>query len=327
MDILSWILSKSFTKNIALGQGAVPIPGPRGFSAYQVAVQNGFTGTETEWLASLIGEGGLTTVPILVTNPIPGSGFKSGDTIPAGTSAEDIFKIVFNPVVPPTYLAPTLTLAGSTPLAREIGENITITLNPTFTQRDGGAITQYRLNKNGSNLFTGAAAIPQNDSLQLIENITYQAAADYGQGPIKNDSANQPHPDGRIPAGTVQSGTVVYIPQRRAFFGAMVDSVEPDDSAFIRALNQSLINPQNGSALEVNVPAGSGRTICFAYPASLRQPTSIRSDLLGNIPVASLQSKTISVTGANAYLPIDYRVYYVNSVSAFGIADTYTLTI
>lgn len=27
--------------------------GPRGFSAYEVAVQNGFIGTEEEWLASL----------------------------------------------------------------------------------------------------------------------------------------------------------------------------------------------------------------------------------------------------------------------------------
>jgi len=27
--------------------------GPRGFSAYEVALQNGFVGTEAEWLASL----------------------------------------------------------------------------------------------------------------------------------------------------------------------------------------------------------------------------------------------------------------------------------
>ena len=32
--------------------------GPRGYSAYQVAVQNGFVGTEDEWLESLVGPGG-----------------------------------------------------------------------------------------------------------------------------------------------------------------------------------------------------------------------------------------------------------------------------
>lgn len=30
------------------------IMGIRGYSAYEVAVQNGFTGTEEEWLASLV---------------------------------------------------------------------------------------------------------------------------------------------------------------------------------------------------------------------------------------------------------------------------------
>lgn len=34
------------------------IPGPQGESAYQVAVDNGFVGTEEQWLASLVGENG-----------------------------------------------------------------------------------------------------------------------------------------------------------------------------------------------------------------------------------------------------------------------------
>lgn len=38
-------------------EGEIPIlqgaPGPRGFSAYELAVQNGFMGSETEWLLSL----------------------------------------------------------------------------------------------------------------------------------------------------------------------------------------------------------------------------------------------------------------------------------
>ncbi len=33
----------------------------RGFSAYELAVQNGFEGSEAEWLASLQGEDGKTT--------------------------------------------------------------------------------------------------------------------------------------------------------------------------------------------------------------------------------------------------------------------------
>jgi len=44
------------------GEGGIPgpegPPGPAGASAYEIAVQNGFTGTEAEWLASLKGEQG-----------------------------------------------------------------------------------------------------------------------------------------------------------------------------------------------------------------------------------------------------------------------------
>lgn len=36
--------------------GTRGLPGPPGLSAYQVAVLNGFVGTEAEWLASLEGD-------------------------------------------------------------------------------------------------------------------------------------------------------------------------------------------------------------------------------------------------------------------------------
>lgn len=36
-------------------QGQLYIVGTRGYSAYEVAVQEGFEGTEEEWLASLVG--------------------------------------------------------------------------------------------------------------------------------------------------------------------------------------------------------------------------------------------------------------------------------
>ena len=50
------------------------LPGARanGMSAYQVAVTNGFVGTEAQWLASLVGpkgDPGTTAVDILSTDP------------------------------------------------------------------------------------------------------------------------------------------------------------------------------------------------------------------------------------------------------------------
>ena len=42
------------------------IPGPSGASAYQIAVTNGFEGTEQEWLDSLVGAGGDLIVPVAI---------------------------------------------------------------------------------------------------------------------------------------------------------------------------------------------------------------------------------------------------------------------
>lgn len=41
-----------------LGEGYLYLTGPRGYSAYEIAVQNGFVGTEEEWLESLVGPQG-----------------------------------------------------------------------------------------------------------------------------------------------------------------------------------------------------------------------------------------------------------------------------
>lgn len=70
---------------LQIGGTAVPsrfVPGPRGLSAYEVAVSEGFTGTEEEWLESLEGEkgdkgdrgpaglGGDSGVEIIVDTPL-----------------------------------------------------------------------------------------------------------------------------------------------------------------------------------------------------------------------------------------------------------------
>lgn len=54
-------------------------PGPQGQSAYQIAVANGFVGTQAQWLASLVGAAGQ--------NGNPGQNGASGKSISAATGA------------------------------------------------------------------------------------------------------------------------------------------------------------------------------------------------------------------------------------------------
>lgn len=50
MDVTSYILAKKYVDATLSGAGAI-----QGKSAYEIAVDNGFKGTESEWLTSLEG--------------------------------------------------------------------------------------------------------------------------------------------------------------------------------------------------------------------------------------------------------------------------------
>lgn len=52
---------------------AVVYTGQRGYSAYEVAVQNGFVGTEDQWLASLNGSAALLYVSLIAAGAIGGN--------------------------------------------------------------------------------------------------------------------------------------------------------------------------------------------------------------------------------------------------------------
>lgn len=56
IDLVTLALAKNYTEATVAGAGG--IKGEDGKSAYQIAVENGFLGTESEWLASLKGEKG-----------------------------------------------------------------------------------------------------------------------------------------------------------------------------------------------------------------------------------------------------------------------------
>jgi len=89
------------------GEGA---PGEPGKSAYEVAVDNGYSGTEVEWLADLVGPQGLQGIP--GNDGAPGPKGDTGDTglqgIPGEPGAD--------------YSGPTITVASSAPTSPSVGD-------------------------------------------------------------------------------------------------------------------------------------------------------------------------------------------------------------
>lgn len=84
MDVVTYALCKKQIADALKGAGA--LKGEQGLSAYQIAVNRGFSGTENDWLSSLKGDPGYT--PYIGDN---GNWFVNG--VDTGTSASGAIKV------------------------------------------------------------------------------------------------------------------------------------------------------------------------------------------------------------------------------------------
>jgi len=263
-------------------------------------------------------------VSFVASNP---QNIMQGVTVNDTDSVASVLRRMLRQATPPTYLAPTLTLSGTASGNVEIGSNIAPVLTPTFTQRNGGTATERRILRGGTVIDTSSTVTPFTDTeFQLLAVTNYTASVDYGQGGILNDSLGEPDETGRIPSGTVTSGTVSYNPVRRAFFGALGLSPSVlNDSAQIRALPSNFLNPVNGTVMAVDVTSAN-QGICFAYPATLRDPTSIIMQSTGFDMKGSFNITRVQVEGANGAVSVEYKVLTMINAAAF-TNDRYTLTV
>ena len=243
-------------------------------------------------------------------------GLETGDTIPEGTTLDQLIQMLTQKSVPPTYTQPGVTLrnsAGQAAGTYEVGTNISTTLQALFTQNDAGALTQLAIYKQGEGdaLISGASSPQTTDeqTFQLTDgSVTFYATATYGDGQIKNDNLGQPSPDGQIKAGSKNSANLVFTGQRNLFYGAGVGPAAEPTSEQVRGLAYKKLNPVNGTSFNLTVPA-SYQHVIIAYPATLRDMTKCfyveqNTDLVDNFT-----KQNISVQGANNYAGADYKVY------------------
>lgn len=274
------------------------------------------------------GEGGVFLENFTVLGVEQGV-YSDGDTIPSGTFAVDAIKNMLTKVIPPTYTSPTLSINSTGTLNVEAGTVIEPTVTPTFNQNDGGAANDYDLTRNSVSIFNAASPTPYTDSFGTIgdQDVAYRASVSYDQGPVKNNNAGVPDPTGQIPAGTVQSNIRTYRGQRNLFYAADTQTTAAQTSATVRALANSQLNPSNGTTFTIDIAAGSTR-VTFAYPATLRDVSSVKYVQLGNGEVKeTFDLETVQVEGANGFTAINYKVYTYMPAIPYGSAATYTVTI
>lgn len=225
-------------------------------------------------------------------------------------------------VKPPTYKAPTVTLKSSIGSA-EVGSIITPTLTAGYNQNDGGSATSVVIKEGNITLSTTYTYVVP--SFKLTADKTYSAFITYKDGAIKNDSMGNPYPTGQIKAGTVNGS--LSIKAYRSYFAFVLDTGDTPTPTSIR--NQAIkgLNLTNGSKVSISTTTNT-RTVCFAYPSTLRDCTKIRYENLNDDENKSAFTSTlIDITDASGNNPIQYRVYYYISPVPFGTVATFTMTV
>ena len=240
-------------------------------------------------------------------------GLKTGDTIPEGTTMDELIKLLTQKSVPASYTQPGVTCRVSTGTAAgsyEVGTEINTTIQGAFTQNDAGALTTIEVLKNGSSILSQATS-PITSEAQTFtlgeETVSFTAKATYAAGAIKNDNLGQPSPDGQIKAGSKTSSAVSFTGKRNLFYGTGVGTAPSITSELVRGLSGKQLGPSNGTSFNINVAAGQ-QYVVIAYPATLRKITKCFYIEQNTDLVENFSEQTISVQGANGAAGADYRV-------------------
>lgn len=269
------------------------------------------------------------SIEVMLTNPV--GSYSNGDVIDANTSVDVIIKKLVQQQIPPVYTAPSINLvvAGKAVGSYEAGTSCNPSLTSTFTAGDAGAITEHKITKNGTSVASGTAtSLAHSDTFVLgDETVTFVSSCTYEDGAIKNDNFGDPYPSTSIKSGTVTSSSKSYTGFRKYFYGADNTTTAPTASAEIRALTGSTVAASNGKTFTLSVTAGQRRAM-FAYPATLRDVTSVKYVEMGNDESKAFFTKTlVDVEGADGFTAMSYKVYTYIPDQAFPSNMTLNITI
>lgn len=245
-----------------------------------------------------------------------------GTLFPKGTSTADILERILTNIIPPVYIAPTISITSSI-LSGEVGQLISPTITVRFEKNDAGDVKSYAIYDKSVKISDSKTVTVPN--LVLLADKNYSTVVNYGDGLIKNNNVDVPDPIGQILAGSCTAN--VTIKAYRPFFGFASSNDTLPTSNFIRTQNKKGLNLNNGSTIQI-VTEPNSKLVCFAYPATLRDCSKIRYEDLNDDNNKSIFKSIIlpinDLTGNN---PIDYRVYYYISPVEFGLNATFTLTV
>ena len=252
----------------------------------------------------------------------------------AGKNLKQVFDTIFvkekNPSV--TQPAVSVSLAGAG--AKEVGTKVTPSYTATFNAgkyefgpATGCSITSWSVtdtnNAEPLNTATGSFA-----EITIADDTNYKVTAtgNFSAGAIPVTNVGNEYAAGKIAAGSKSATSSAITGYRNSFYGTLTEKGELT-SDIIRSLGKSNKALTNGNSFDITIPVGAKRVV-FAYPATLRDVTSVK-DVNGlNAEISGAFTKsTLSVEGLNNFQGINYKVYVTDFAEAVATANTYKVTI
>ena len=275
------------------------------------------------------------TQKAITVNGASGLGVPDGQTIPAGSSLDEIVKMLVQKAIPATYSAPTVKIANNGGTAAgdvEAGTSITAKLRVTFTKNDAGALTKLSMLLGSAEVGSGTATPYDYTGTAIAigdETMQFKAQATYQEGNIKADNLGNQSPDGHISAGTIISPIYSISGKRHLFYGTGVGNLPTLNSETVRGLANKKLNPIAGTVFSIPIAVGQ-QYVIFAYPATLKDVSQIMYVETNDTGCADSFTKTLvdvadARGGANGLK--SYKVYSYRMAAPAAAQMTFKVTI
>lgn len=252
----------------------------------------------------------------------------------AGKNLKQVFDTIFVKEKNPSVTQPSVSVSLAGAGAKEVGTKVTPSYTATFNAgkyefgpATGCSITSWSVtdtnNAEPLNTATGSFA-----EITVADDTNYKVTAtgNFSEGAIPVTNVGNEYASGKITAGSKSATSSAITGYRNSFYGTLTEKGELT-SDIIRSLNKSNKALTNGNSFDITIPIGAKRVV-FAYPATLRDVTSVK-DVNGlNAEISGAFTKsTLSVEGLNNFQGINYKVYVTDFAEAVATANTYKVTI
>jgi len=280
---------------------------------YVIASSGTYLNTMYRWdgtaYACISGEGGSSALTSDLTVSVTVGGITSGTTLASGTSLEQIFRDMLNPVAYPTLTNPSATLSATSAKLLEKGGTLSTTFTASFNRGSinpaygtsgyrSGTATGYSLNG-------GTSQVGNTWSATVTESqLTYQASVSYAAGEQPKDSVGNDYST-PLPAGSVNSNTITY---------EFVDAMWANTAAIATIAKLSLVS-KSTKQRDMTFPAQTvANPEVFDIPASWTvTAVQVKNDLSGAWEDAASQFTVTDTTHDNAGgVSTNYKRYTFN---------------